>query len=1359
MTCGFSEVFIKKGQNRMKKLLSILIVLSIICSIGAFPVIHAESTGTNRYQFDISTVFSWDSKEQTKLSYSENELTVTANSSSIYTQELKENACSFDDYRYLVLKLKNMPEDGHMDIILRGTEWFKESSRIGYSNMKKYVDYGEIYLYYDMDAVKEKITAGGGWQGNYLKQVMITSISAGTYLFTDIYVSKLSPEQECSETPTIAGSSTYDDTLHRLGGYDAGYDPNYVSDDIQDTKYFFKENFTYTNCNERKSVAASESAPDGWDCNISGGSLSGPYYNGNYQLIDTSSTYPVEISRSFEKADHGKVTLEMQLKIDSDMNGTSFSLYGGNYEAIRLETKDEKLYLKHTDKTDDLLFSYIGNKFFGLKIVIDLDANKIDGVYVNGEKKNGNLSLNKSISYIDRFTASTGDNATGTLSFNMVHMYRGYYMNEKFTASMWGIPQEFSETRNASIISWESNPKPDVYSMKLDGSGDKTAYARRSFEKASGKLKFSINLYSDTQLTAKIALTDNQNEAIAINVKDGRIACGDAKTDLKTGIWNLLVLKIDSDAGIAKLYVNYRQVGGDISYNSESIDGLCVETRDGIAVTDDYCLETIYPQPDDYVPAIEKAESDGYSIGMQFCPMWEEGSHSGWDFENSFKEKTPYLGYYDQSSPEAMDWIIKQLAEHGIDFMKVTWCGQPTTAAPVKSAFFGGTFMDAYFNSEYHTQMPFMIMWENVAMNGEAKRLTNNLAPYWIEYYFKNDNYFRINGRPVFQMYSPQAFVSDTEKNGGTKQDCIDAIASFKKMCIDAGVGDPIMVSAGAEQLSEELGFDAVIPYWLGGGTEFTDNAYKWAETTKDMEITTYPVMGSGVTDISKSMTLNPEQFKEQLVELRDKYFGLYDNVGLLGNMLMLETYDEYSEGHWLAPSAMYGFGYFDAVREVFTSNTQHTDTVPTATQRDRFNNLYPAGRVVKRFMPNIKSDGAKDNLSVMYGWYFNGNTTEGWKTDNISDSKVSNGVFKGTVRNGDPYIYIEDLDFNIKDITYVRVKYRNSAASGIQMFFTSNTVAKWNEGGSVRSSVRDDKMQDVYLYAGAIYNFNGRLKSLRLDLGTESGAEFEIDSIELLYDGNIIDKRNIVSRGWYFDKDNDFEGWTAYNVKNLSVNEGKIRGTALTQDPQIFVNNIDLDISDAEYIKINYKTDDNGTGHRLYYTTDTEPNLSEDKSVAFISGSAENQVKYIYMGESKKFTGTLDTLRIDPGDIPEKHFEIDSVEILEKKHTSFTIKITDMNGQEISSPEAGKTVQLTAENTGNTDNSAVLIATLYHNGCPVIVRISDEQAFDTKDNKCASLELKLPEKFDEGTYTLKGFLWSGISQMTPLCDTVSYPK
>ena len=117
---------------------------------------------------------------------------------------------------------------------------------------------------------------------------------------------------ENTEVSAIAGKTyytgDYDDTKYRHGGYDAGYDPNYDCNEIddQEIKYFFKEKFAFPEDNGSYS---------GWNTRTIGGDIKGVYFRCNYELNDTSSLFPEETSRTFEKAKHGELTFEAVFSI------------------------------------------------------------------------------------------------------------------------------------------------------------------------------------------------------------------------------------------------------------------------------------------------------------------------------------------------------------------------------------------------------------------------------------------------------------------------------------------------------------------------------------------------------------------------------------------------------------------------------------------------------------------------------------------------------------------------------------------------------------------------------------------------------------------------------------------------------------------------------------------------------------------------------------------------------------------------------------------------------------------------------------------------------------------------------------
>jgi hypothetical protein len=58
--------------------------------------------------------------------------------------------------------------------------------------------------------------------------------------------------------------------------------------------------------------------------------------------------------------------------------------------------------------------------------------------------------------------------------------------------------------------------------------------------------------------------------------------------------------------------------------------------------------------------------------------------------------------------------------------------------------------------------------------------------------------------------------------------------------------------------------------------------------------------------------------------------------------VMMLANWNEFGEGHFLMPSTLAGFGYLDALREVFTEGGAHEDAAPTEQQKSRFTVLFP---------------------------------------------------------------------------------------------------------------------------------------------------------------------------------------------------------------------------------------------------------------------------------------------------------------------------------------------------------------------------------------------------------------------------------
>ena len=63
----------------------------------------------------------------------------------------------------------------------------------------------------------------------------------------------------------------------------------------------------------------------------------------------------------------------------------------------------------------------------------------------------------------------------------------------------------------------------------------------------------------------------------------------------------------------------------------------------------------------------------------------------------------------------------------------------------------------------------------------------------------------------------------------------------------------------------------------------------------------------------------------------KDEFMPTLPQDSLGRRMLMLANWNEFGEGHFMMPSNLAGFGYVDALREVFTDGGPHADPVPTS--------------------------------------------------------------------------------------------------------------------------------------------------------------------------------------------------------------------------------------------------------------------------------------------------------------------------------------------------------------------------------------------------------------------------------------------
>jgi hypothetical protein len=396
-----------------------------------------------------------------------------------------------------------------------------------------------------------------------------------------------------------------------------------------------------------------------------------------------------------------------------------------------------------------------------------------------------------------------------------------------------------------------------------------------------------------------------------------------------------------------------------------------------------------------YIPE-PKPVKTSLLVGAHHCPLWEADRPGMWRQILKHTERVPALGFYAQESPEVSDWETKWAAEHGVNFFIYCWY-RVSQGGPVEQNF-GSALHDAFFKSRYPQHMKFTIMWENQARGragvADEADLMKNLLPFWMENYFKHPSYLKVDNKPVLFIYRPEFLIQDL----GGEANVVKAFEKMRQACRDAGfdglylLGEYRGLDPKHLELMKRLGLDYTFAYcWHVNNNPTPQQAVEtqmgYIRKTQELgvlpQVVTVSQAWSGWNDEGSIWKIPPKEFEGLLRQAKD-FVGTLPANELGSRMLLLDNWNEWGEGHYLAPYTEYGFGYVDAVRKVFSdAPEEHLDLIPedlgmgpydkafrSHLERDRANRALLVKRVTK--------PGAPEGL---VGW---------WAFDEKDDSPVT---------------------------------------------------------------------------------------------------------------------------------------------------------------------------------------------------------------------------------------------------------------------------------------------------------------------------------------------------------------------------------
>jgi hypothetical protein len=359
-------------------------------------------------------------------------------------------------------------------------------------------------------------------------------------------------------------------------------------------------------------------------------------------------------------------------------------------------------------------------------------------------------------------------------------------------------------------------------------------------------------------------------------------------------------------------------------------------------------------------PRNEKVHGKGWT-------EWRLVEHARPRYKGHVQPKTPLWGCDDESDPLAMARRIDAAADHGVDFFIFDWYWYDD-----------GPFLErglekGFLNAPNNSRMRFCLMWANhdwqnihpARYRQQAQTLCPGLVKpetfaaitrHAVACYFKHPSYFMVDGCPYFSIYEIETFV----KSFGSVAKARAALDDFRRQAREAGFpglhlngvvwGEPVLpgekTPADIGRLVADLGFDSVTSYvwvhhWSPGrsGTvsfetvreqyfSFWDKALStfkapyypnvtmgWDSSPRVVQSETWePDAGYPFTPIIEGNT--PAAFREALALTRQRL----EQASGGPRIVTINAWNEWTEGSYLEPDTVNGFGYLEAVKNVFGS-------------------------------------------------------------------------------------------------------------------------------------------------------------------------------------------------------------------------------------------------------------------------------------------------------------------------------------------------------------------------------------------------------------------------------------------------------
>lgn len=341
--------------------------------------------------------------------------------------------------------------------------------------------------------------------------------------------------------------------------------------------------------------------------------------------------------------------------------------------------------------------------------------------------------------------------------------------------------------------------------------------------------------------------------------------------------------------------------------------------------------------------------------------FWDE-KYGEWQTVKKRCPGQPLWGYVNEADSYVMEMEINAAVNSGVNVFIYDWYWYDNRP------FLEQCLNDGFLKAKNNHQMKFYLMWANhdasalwdmrnsddfdtiIWQGFQGREEFERIAVRIIEKYFKQPNYYQIDGKPVFMIYELRNLLKGLGGFYETKEalQWFDEKARaegfagvhFQHVRMEYAQIEQYVKEAGLDFASEEeavkaLGYSSMSNYQFVNMFSMKDRTFEdvldhlkevWEESN-NKGITYYPHVSLGWDRNPRLQFHDPYILQNNSPENVEKAFrcarewvdGHPENAPLI----VVNSWNEWTEGSYFEPDTVHGYGFLDAARKVFVDENE----------------------------------------------------------------------------------------------------------------------------------------------------------------------------------------------------------------------------------------------------------------------------------------------------------------------------------------------------------------------------------------------------------------------------------------------------